>query len=59
MSIKKLTPKQEVFVREYLVDLNATRAAKAAGSSEKPTATAPHEERSRNKRRPCHAKSTV
>jgi phage terminase small subunit len=35
MSSKQLTPKQEIFVREYLVDLNATRAAKAAGYSEK------------------------
>lgn len=30
----KLTPKQRLFVGEYLVDLNATRAAKAAGYSE-------------------------
>lgn len=28
---EKLTPKQEAFVREYLVDLNATQAAKRAG----------------------------
>ncbi|WP_416340864.1 terminase small subunit [Tissierella praeacuta] len=26
----KLTPKQKIFVDEYLVDLNATRAYKAA-----------------------------
>jgi phage terminase small subunit len=32
---KKLTPKQKRFVEEYLIDLNATRAAKAAGYSEK------------------------
>ena len=31
----KLTPKQEMFIREYLVDLNATQAAKRAGYSEK------------------------
>lgn len=31
----KLTPKQERFVQEYLVDLNATAAAKRAGYSEK------------------------
>lgn len=30
----KLTPKQRLFVEEYLVDGNATRAAKAAGYSE-------------------------
>lgn len=30
-----MTPKQEAFVREYLIDLNATRAAIAAGYSEK------------------------
>ena len=32
---KKLTTKQQVFVAEYLVDLNATRAAIAAGYSDK------------------------
>jgi len=32
---KKLTPKQEQFCREYIIDLNATRAAKASGYSEK------------------------
>jgi phage terminase small subunit len=31
----KLTLKQEMFVREYLVDLNATQAAVRAGYSEK------------------------
>lgn len=30
-----LTPRQSAFVREYLKDPNATRAAKAAGYSEK------------------------
>lgn len=30
----KLTPKQELFVREYLIDFNGTRAAIAAGYSE-------------------------
>ena len=29
---QKLTPKQEAFVREYLIDLNATRAYKVAYS---------------------------
>lgn len=32
---KKLTPKQELFVQEYLVDLNATQAAIRAGYSAK------------------------
>ena len=31
----KLTPKQEKFIQEYLVDLNATQAAIRAGYSEK------------------------
>jgi phage terminase small subunit len=31
----KLTPKQILFCKEYLVDMNATRAAKAAGYSER------------------------
>jgi len=31
---KKLTEKQEAFCNEYLIDLNATRAAKRAGYSE-------------------------
>lgn len=31
---KKLTPKQEQFVREYLIDLCATQAAIRAGFSE-------------------------
>lgn len=32
---RELTPKQEQFVREYLIDLNATQAAIRAGYSEK------------------------
>lgn len=35
MTDKKQTPKQEMFVREYLIDLNATQAAIRAGYSEK------------------------
>lgn len=35
MAEKKLTAKQEEFVRQYLVDLNATQAAIRAGYSEK------------------------
>ena len=31
----ELTPKQRAFVREYLIDLNATQAAIRAGYSEK------------------------
>lgn len=34
----KITTKQQVFVAEYLIDLNATRAAIAAGYSEKTAA---------------------
>jgi phage terminase small subunit len=30
-----MTPKQEMFVKEYLIDLNATQAAVRAGYSEK------------------------
>ena len=33
MSASKLTQKQAAFVQEYLVDLNATAAAKRAGYS--------------------------
>lgn len=33
--MKQLTPKQELFCREYLKDLNATQAAIRAGYSEK------------------------
>lgn len=35
MAEKKLTPKQEQFVREYLIDLNATQAAIRAGYSKR------------------------
>ena len=35
MAKDKLTPKQERFIDEYLIDLNATAAAKRAGYSEK------------------------
>ena len=35
MSTKKLTPKQHRFVEEYLIDLNATKAAARARYSEK------------------------
>lgn len=35
MGQKKLTPKQQLFIREYLVDLNATQAAIRAGYSKK------------------------
>lgn len=38
-----LTPKQARFVQEYLVDLNATAAAKRAGYSEKTAASTGHE----------------
>jgi len=36
--LKQLTPKQELFCREYLKDLNATQAAIRAGYSEKSSA---------------------
>lgn len=32
--VANLTPKQELFIREYLIDFNATQAAKRAGYSE-------------------------
>jgi phage terminase small subunit len=35
MADRGLTPKQQIFVTEYLVDFNATRAAIAAGYSER------------------------
>lgn len=35
MAEKKLTPKQELFIHEYLIDFNATQAAIRAGYSEK------------------------
>jgi len=33
--MSKLTPKQELFISEYLIDFNACEAAKRAGYSEK------------------------
>ena len=33
--VLKLTPKQQLFVEEYLIDLNATQAAIRAGYSKK------------------------
>ncbi len=38
-----LTPKQQLFVAEYLVDLNATQAAVRAGYSEKTAYSVGHE----------------
>ena len=38
MSKKELTAKQRMFVKEYLIDLNATQAAIRAGYSEKTAA---------------------
>jgi phage terminase small subunit len=38
-----MTPKQEAFVREYLIDLNATQAAIRAGYSVKTAAEVGHE----------------
>lgn len=38
-----MTPKQEAFVREYLIDLNATQAAIRAGYSEKTAHVIGHE----------------
>lgn len=40
---KKLTPKQKMFVAEYLVSLNATDAARKAGYSEKTAEIIGHE----------------
>lgn len=40
MALMKLTPKQKIFVNEYLVDLNATRAYKVAYPSVKKEETA-------------------
>ncbi len=39
----KLTPKQRIFCHEYVLDWNATRAAKAAGYSEKTAEVIGHE----------------
>jgi len=36
---KKLTPKQTLFIQEYLIDLNATQAAIRAGYSKKTSFT--------------------
>lgn len=40
---KQLNPKQEAFVREYLIDFNATEAAKRAGYSAKTAYSTGHE----------------
>ncbi len=50
---KPLTPKQAMFVREYLVDLNATQAAIRAGYSAKRADAIAHE----NLRKPVIAKA--
>ena len=42
MSAKKLTPKQQLFVAEYLVDLNATQAAIRAGYAPKAAGATAH-----------------
>lgn len=52
MTDRPLRPKQEAFVREYLVDLNATQAAIRAGYSEKTAAAIGYE----NLRKPQIAK---
>lgn len=43
MTTPKLTPKQAAFVEEYLIDLNATAAARRAGYSEKTASFIGHE----------------
>ncbi len=43
MSASKLTPKQQRFVEEYLVDLNATQAAIRAGYSSRTASVIAHE----------------
>jgi phage terminase small subunit len=43
MSRPSLSPKQQTFVREYLVDQNATRAATAAGYSKKTAYSQAHD----------------
>ncbi len=43
MTKGKLTPKQQLFVAEYLVDLNATQAAVRAGYSNKSAYSVGHE----------------
>jgi len=42
-TMSKLTPKQEAFVREYLVDLNATQASIRAGYSQRSAKQTAHE----------------
>jgi phage terminase small subunit len=41
--IRKLTPKQQRFCEEYVIDLNATKAANRAGYSEKTSYSIGHE----------------
>lgn len=43
MAVKTLTAKQQAFVNEYLIDLNATQAAIRAGYSSKTAAQIAHE----------------
>lgn len=43
MAGKKLTPRQAAFIREYLIDLNATQAAIRAGYSERTARKIGHE----------------
>lgn len=43
MAKNQLTPRQAAFVREYLIDLNATQAAIRAGYSEKTAGRTAHE----------------
>lgn len=43
MKASKLTAKQSMFVKEYLIDLNATQAAIRAGYSEKTAEVIGHE----------------
>jgi hypothetical protein len=64
MKSKNLLPRQELFVREYLIDLNAARAAKQQDTARNriyPKVSAPCEEPSGALEReaPCDAKSTV
>lgn len=44
---RKLTKKQQAFVEEYVIDLNATRAAIASGYSKKTAAVIGHENRNK------------
>ena len=43
MSTKTLNRKQKIFINEYLIDFNGTRAAKAAGYSERSAYSTAHE----------------